>query len=77
MIPTTDWPLCKNAHWMFDQGLWSLDDNYRVIVARDAFDESARDGKALRDYHGASILLPRNEKLWPHQKHLECIGVGS
>jgi putative restriction endonuclease len=25
--------LCKNAHWLFDVGLWSLDDDYRVIVA--------------------------------------------
>ena len=23
--------LCKNAHWMFDQGLWSLDDDYRPV----------------------------------------------
>lgn len=24
--------LCKNANWLFDVGLWSLDDDYRVIV---------------------------------------------
>ena len=24
--------LCKNAHWMFDEGLWSLDDDYRVLI---------------------------------------------
>jgi putative restriction endonuclease len=26
--------LSKNAHWMFDEGLWSLDDDYRVMVNR-------------------------------------------
>lgn len=38
--------LCKNAHWMFDQGLWSLDDDYRVIVAHSSFDEDTREQKS-------------------------------
>ncbi len=25
--------LCKNAHWLFDHGLWTLTDEYRVVVA--------------------------------------------
>lgn len=62
--------LCKNAHWMFDQGLWSLDDDYRVIVAHSAFDEVSRDQKSLRDFHGFQIALPSNTKLWPDPQHL-------
>jgi putative restriction endonuclease len=62
--------LCKNAHWMFDQGLWSLDDNYRVIVAHSAFDEDTREQKSLRDFHGQHIELPSNAKLWPDLQHL-------
>lgn len=27
--------LCKNAHWMFDQGLWSLDDDYNLRSVED------------------------------------------
>lgn len=69
--PSNGLALSKNAHWLFDQGLWSLDDNYQVIVAHDAFDESARDGKALREYAGAKIVLPKDEQLWPDQKHLD------
>ncbi len=57
--------LCKNAHWMFDQGLWSLDDDYRVIVAHSAFDEDTRDQKSLRDFHGLKITLPTSTNLWP------------
>ncbi len=57
--------LCKNAHWMFDQGLWSLDDDYRVIVAHSAFDEDTRDQKSLRDFHGLKIALPTSTNLWP------------
>lgn len=62
--------LCKNAHWMFDQGLWSLDDDYRVIVAQSAFDEETRDQKSLRDFHGLPISLPSNTNLWPDPHHL-------
>jgi len=62
--------LCKNAHWMFDQGLWSLDDDYRVIVAHSAFDEDTRDQKSMRDFHGLRIALPSNAKLWPDPQHL-------
>lgn len=31
--PRNGLALCKNAHWLFDNGLWSLDDDYRVLVA--------------------------------------------
>lgn len=62
--------LCKNSHWMFDQGLWSLDDDYRVIVAHAAFDEEARDQKSLKDFHGLRISLPANDRLWPDRQHL-------
>lgn len=62
--------LCKNAHWMFDQGLWSLDDDYRIIVSLGSFDEEAHNQKSLCDFHGSRIALPSNSKLWPDPVHL-------
>jgi putative restriction endonuclease len=62
--------LCKNAHWMFDQGLWSLDDDYRIIVSHGSFDEEAHNQKSLRDFHGLQIALPSNTNLWPDPQHL-------
>ena len=62
--------LCKNAHWMFDQGLWSLDDNYRVLVAHDAFDEDSAGQRPLRDFEGMRVSLPVNSNLWPDPQHL-------
>ncbi len=62
--------LCKNAHWMFDQGLWTLDEDYHVIVAHSAFDEDTRQQKSLREYHGTRIDLPSNPTLWPDPQHL-------
>lgn len=68
--PKNGLALCKNAHWMFDQGLWSLDEDYRVIVADTAFEEATRDQKSLRDFHGSKIALPSNTNLWPDPQHL-------
>ncbi|MGC1645713.1 MAG: HNH endonuclease [Candidatus Sulfotelmatobacter sp.] len=43
--------LCKNAHWLFDSGLWTLTDQYNVIVAKGHFDEGRR------------VLKPRYQKV--------------
>ena len=68
--------LCKNAHWLFDKGLWTISPDYRVIVATDRFAEDSPDQKGLRQYHGEKIRLPGDVDLWPspihlawHQKH--------
>ena len=68
--PRNGMALCKNAHWLFDIGLWSLDDDYRVLVFRERFDEQAPDQKPLADYEGQRIRVPRDERLWPDTKHL-------
>ena len=34
--------LCKNAHWLFDQGLWTISDDYREVVAVGSFAETRR-----------------------------------
>lgn len=62
--------LCKNAHWLFDLGLWSIDDDYRVIVAKEAFDEACPTQESLRSMTGRKLLLPRDERLWPIAKNL-------
>jgi putative restriction endonuclease len=68
--------LSKNAHWLFDNGLWTLSDDYLVIVAVGRFAEESRDQKPLLSYHGQRIQLPRIRDLWPnpvciawHRKH--------
>jgi putative restriction endonuclease len=39
--------LSKNAHWMFDEGLWSVDDNLRIVVNTRQFKE-----------HGPEVCSP-------------------
>ncbi len=63
--------LCKNAHWMFDQGLWSLDDDYRVIVADWRFHESGNEAFFLSQMSGRQIQLPSDRNYWPDKTHLD------
>lgn len=68
--PANGLALCKNAHWLFDAGLWSIDDEYRVIVATDAFSESAPEQTPLTAMHGKTLHLPANRQFWPDPVHL-------
>ena len=68
--PTNGIALCKNAHWLFDAGLWTIDDDYRVIVATNAFSESSPNQKSLTDLHRQKLVLPRDESIWPSRVHL-------
>lgn len=69
--PRNGLALSKNAHWLFDAGLWSIDDEYRVLVASDRFDEECPDQKPLASYAGQALRLPADERLWPARAHLE------
>jgi putative restriction endonuclease len=61
---------CKNAHWLFDQGLWSLTEEYKAIVAADRFDEAGPEDLLLRRSVGTKIRLPANPSYWPATAHL-------
>jgi putative restriction endonuclease len=62
--------LSKNAHWMFDRGLWSLTDDCRVLVASHKFDESGPLGHLLADYAQSHIHLPNDTSHHPDPTHL-------
>jgi putative restriction endonuclease len=70
--PRNGLALSKNAHWLFDSGLWSLTDHYRVLVARGAFDEECLTPgiSRLTDYEGQRIHLPSNESAWPDPQYI-------
>jgi putative restriction endonuclease len=62
--------LCKNHHWAFDRGWFSIDDNYRILVARDLADESPHT-RAIQDFHQEQIVLPSNERYFPRLTSLK------
>ena len=69
--PTNGIALCKNAHWQFDIGLWTIGKDFRVVVATDAFSEASPNQKPLSEMHGERLFLPRDESIWPAEIHME------
>jgi putative restriction endonuclease len=62
--------LCKNHHWAFDYGCFTVDDNYKIIV-NDELAEECPHAKPMKDFHGEKLLLPNQEKFFPDQQSLE------
>ena len=67
--PRNGLALSKNAHWMFDEGLWSVADNLTVIVDEKAFTDWSPDGVSLRYYHGRPLFFQHGCVLRPDHKH--------
>lgn len=57
--------LSGTLHWMFDRGLISVDDDYRILRANAAPDDAAR---LIRPE--ARLLLPADETMRPHPSFL-------
>jgi putative restriction endonuclease len=63
--------LSKNAHWTFEQGLWTIADAYRIIVAVGQFAEAGpNEHNLLASYHGKRPHLPEDRTLWPELPYL-------
>ncbi len=67
--PRNGLALSKNAHWMFDEGLWSATDNLNVIVAEEAFTDWSVDGVSLRNFQGRPLFFQHGCLLRPDHKH--------
>lgn len=57
--------LCKNAHWAFDEGLWSVDDHWRIVVAHERFHETGPAAFQLAPYAGRSPQFAEGANLRP------------
>ncbi|MDX2187126.1 MAG: HNH endonuclease [Opitutaceae bacterium] len=62
--------LTPNAHWSFDEGLWTIDDDLRIVVAKDAFFEWTN-GESLNRLHGKPLTFAPDVKLCPEPRYLE------
>jgi putative restriction endonuclease len=61
--------LCKNAHWMFDEGLWAVRDDGRVILAPQRFTENGPEGLRLQPYAGRLLQFAASVTLRPNPKY--------
>ncbi len=58
--------LCGTAHWMFDRGLVSVDDDHTILVAEDRLPDAA---KQLL-FPDRKLLVPHPAFLQPHKAYL-------
>ena len=56
--------LCPLHHWTFDKGLFSIDDNYKMIVSKN-FDESGNEAFLIKNLETKEILLPKEKPFRP------------
>jgi hypothetical protein len=59
--------LCRTHHWVFDNGWFTIDDDYTIRVRHDpsidGFDE-------IRQYDGQPLGLPDDRSQWPAKQYL-------
>lgn len=56
--------LCPLHHWSFDKGLFSIDDDYKMIIS-DNFEESGNEAFLLRSLEAKEIHLPKEKPFRP------------
>jgi putative restriction endonuclease len=61
--------LCKMHHWSFDEGLLSIDENYRVMTTPLLSAQRPTEW-LLTELRNKQIVLPQNESLYPAQEAL-------
>ncbi len=73
--PANGLALSKNAHWMFDEGLWAVDDHWRIVVNARTFTENGPEALRLSSYSGrhlqfdpAATMRPSLEFLRRHRQ---------
>jgi putative restriction endonuclease len=62
--------LSKSAHWMFDAGLWTVDDDLRVVVNAARFVEAGPDALQLRAAAGRPLHFDPQARLRPAVERL-------
>lgn len=69
---TNGMALCRNHHWAFDQGLWSIDTSFEIVVACGKFAEQSPNQTGLMSYQSKQLdlswLQPEHR---PSQKNLD------
>ena len=62
--------LCKNHHWAFNNGLFSVDRDYKIIVAK-SFAEHSPYAKSIKQFEQEKLLLPTSIEYFPKLDALE------
>ncbi len=63
--PRNGLSLCRTHHWAFDAGIFTLSNNYEVLLSS-VLERAETCNFGLLDLGGKIIRLPDNKALWPH-----------
>jgi hypothetical protein len=67
--PRNGLALCRTHHWAFDVGIFSLSDNYEMLLSPSLVKAETRNFDLL-NLKGKRISLPKHKQIWPHPKSL-------
>ncbi len=68
--PRNGLSLCRTHHWAFDNGLFSLSDNYQIAVSP-VVSKAETVNFNLTEFSNRQVSLPKNEILCPHPLALD------
>lgn len=57
--------LSKTAHWMFDEGLWSVTHELRIVIRASRFTEAGPDGLCLANFANQPLRFAPSSRLRP------------
>ncbi|MEY4938906.1 MAG: hypothetical protein RIQ93_641 [Verrucomicrobiota bacterium] len=69
--PRNGLALTPDAHWSFDEGLWTIDDRLNVVVAKEMFSDGSPDGASLLKRHGSPLHFASPTQLRPAAEYLD------
>ena len=68
--PDNGLALSRDAHWMFDRGLWTISESNRIIVADEIFEEWGPETEWLKVRHNQQPIYQKDAQLRPAERHL-------
>lgn len=68
--PDNGLALSRDAHWMFDRGLWTISEKNRVLVADEIFEEWGPEAEWLKARHQQAPIFKDSSRLRPAEQHL-------
>lgn len=64
-LPNNGIAMCRDIHWAFDKGFFTISDDFKIIVHNEI------ESEYLKSLDGKSLRLPENNFLIPDKKNLE------
>jgi putative restriction endonuclease len=58
---------CKNHHWAFDRGLFTIADDYKIIVSNN-FQEESPNTIPMKKINGNKLWLPNEKEYLPRRE---------